>query len=144
MNELTEVRRCNKRIYELSQELMSAREYAYPKAISYDNIGGSHGGSVDAIERAYIRVDEVITKMIRVKRKRARLVSEIKRAAYRAELDEREWFVIKMIYIVTKETEKPYTWQEVIHEMQRLYHIKERQAYNIHSLARKKILDILD
>lgn len=144
MNTLKLLRSYNKLLYTLNNEVSSAELEALPRGISYDNIGGSHGQAVSQIEKAFIKVDEALTRVIVIKQTRDRLAEEVKRAAYKSSVTEREYLVCKMLYLETKASGKPYSWDDLIREMSRIYKVKERQVYNYHNSLCNKILNILE
>lgn len=144
MNKLDLIRYYNQNLYELSLRLYDAELSALPNAIAYDDIGGSHGGQVNQIEQAFLRADNVSSKIIKITMRRNQLAEMVKRAAYKSDITEQEWFTVKMFYIVTKDSGKPYKWQEVSKEAKRIYHVKDRQAYNYRLSGCKKILQKLE
>lgn len=144
MNELELIRIYNTRLYVLDMSLYVARGSAYPRAVAYDGVGGSHGQVTSQIENAYERASEIATKMIKLKTKRDRLAEEIKRAAYRAEISEREWFAVRMYYIVPNSYGKPFKWSDVASSMGVAFGIGDRQAYNYRRSGCNKILKTLE
>lgn len=144
MNTLKLLRSYNKLLYTLSNEVSNAELEALPRGISYDSISGSTGFSVSQIEKAYIKVDEALSRYIVIKGVRDRLAEEVKRAAYNASVTEREYLACKMLYLETKADGRPYSWDDLIREMSRLYKVKDRQVYNYHSTLCSKILKYLD
>lgn len=144
MNILKQLRSYNKLLYTLSLDVSKAELEALPRAIRYDSVGGSKGQAVSQIEKAFIRVDEALARYIVIKETRDRLAEEVKRAAYKSSVTEREYLVCKMLYLETKQNGKPYTWDDLINEMARLYKVKDRQVYNYHATLCNKILNILE
>lgn len=144
MNELELIRIYNTRLYELNNALELTRLSALPKAVTYDSIGGSHGQSVNKIEIAYERSDRIITKIIKTKAKRDQLAERIKRAAYKADISEQEWFAVTMYYIIVKTTGKPFKWSEVAKCLSEAFSVGDRQAYNYRKSACNKILQNID
>lgn len=144
MNGLELMRLYNMKLYELNNMLDCARFSAYPKSVTYDSIGGSHGQAVNQIEKAYERADKIVSRIIRTKGKRDVLAEKIKRAAYRSEITEQEWFTVTLYYIITKGTGQPYRWSEVVRCLRDVYAVGDRQAYNYRRSACNKILDNLE
>ena len=133
---LEHIRQLNDQILKEVERLKEIRSQAFPGAIRYDAIGGSHATPENKLEDVIARVDHEARKVrllnLRRKEEKAKAVRIIQRAGLSVE----QRHILYLRYLArNQETWENLTWPEVFHWVNLYHNIQRRRMFALHREA---------
>lgn len=137
--ELTRIRQLNDKIREEILRISEIRSEAFPGAIRYDTIGGSHGTPENLMENVIATVDIEARKarlMIDLRRQER---AEAVRIIQRSDLTIAQRHILYLRYLARHHDWTSLGWPEVYHWVNLYHNVERSRMFEMHADAMRKI-----
>lgn len=137
--ELTRIRQLNDEIREEILRISEIRSEAFPGAIRYDTIGGSHGTPENLMENVIATVD--------IEQRKARLMIDLRRQERaeairiirRSDLTIAQRHILYLRYLARHHDWTSLGWPEVYHWVNLYHNVERSRMFELHADAMRKI-----
>ena len=137
--ELTRIRQLNDEIREEILRISEIRSEAFPGAIRYDTIGGSHGTPENMMENVIATVD--------IEERKARLMIDLRRQERaeairiirRSDLSIAQRHILYLRYLARHRDWTSLGWPEVYHLVSLYHNVERSRMFELHADAMRKI-----
>ena len=133
---LEHIRQLNDQILNEVERLKEIRSQAFPGAIRYDAIGGSHATPKNKLEDVIARVDHEARKVRLLNLRREEEKTKAVRIIQRAGLSVEQRHILYLRYLArNQETWENLTWPEVFRWVNLYHNIQRRRMFALHREA---------
>lgn len=139
-SDLDFIRQLNDRITGGLLHIAELKSKAYPGAIVYDDIGGSHPMPSNKIEMIYCLIDQEEKRINRLIDKRYALKRQAIREIQSSGLDTAQRHILYLRYL-SRDPRTGYAleWSDVRRHVMKYHNISERRVYQLHHMALAKL-----
>lgn len=109
---------------------------AYPGAITYDDIGGSHSSPSNKLEEVFCKIDDEEMKVNKLIDKRYKLKSQALLEIQNSNMECAARHILYLRYLsVDPITHQNLEWQQARKYIKKYHNISERHIYRLHHVA---------